>query len=147
MTDSTHKVFVDYRSQEQINAGLATPILTWYDEEGRGKKRRRRTNGIAMTMEGMLVCADAVCSRKDQFIKAHGRMVVEQRILGQAQDHYMMIGLEPAEDEDFAKEAAAAYREFFPDNEAGAKRAYNAGKMFMAYREEIERRANERDEF
>lgn len=146
MTDSTHKVFVDYRSQEQINAGLATPILTWYDQEGHGRKRRRRTNGIAMTTSGMLVCADAVCSRKDQFVKAHGRMVVERRILGQARDHYIVINLNP-EEEDQAKATADAYREFFPDNEAGVRRAYNAGKMFVAYREEIERRANELDEF
>ena len=146
MTDSTHKVFVDYRSQEQINAGLATPILTWYDKEGHGRKRRRRTNGIAMTTAGMLVCADAVCSRKDQFVKAHGRMVVERRILGQARDHYVMLYLN-LEEEDQAKATADAYREEFPDNEAGAKRAYNAGKMFVAYREEIKRRADELDEF
>ncbi len=146
MTDSTHKVFVDYRSPEQINAGLATPILTWYDKEGHGRKRRRRTNGIAITTEGLLVYADAVCSRQDQFVKSHGRMVVEQRMLGQAKDHYVTILVNP-EDEDRPKATADAYRELFPNNETGAKRAYNVGKMFVAYREEIKRRADELDEF
>jgi len=145
MTESSHKIFIDYRTEEQRLGDLATPILIWYDEEGKKKKRRRRVNGVAVTTDGLLMVADAVCSRKDQFIKAKGRLVVEKRILGRAKGHCVALLLDT--DVDYADSAAAAYREFFPENEAGAKRAYNAGKMFAAYREEITRKANELDEF
>ena len=74
---SNHSIFVDRRTAEQRTGELATQVLFWYDEAGKGNKRRRRTNGVAMTTDGFLIVARAMCSRKDQFVKTHGRMVVE----------------------------------------------------------------------
>lgn len=128
----TEVSFVDRRTDEQRDNGLATQVLFWYDEEGRGRKRRRRTNGIAITTDGTLLVSRATCSRKDQFIKSKGRLVVEKRILGRAQRHCWRLapvnGMTP---EGFA----AAYEGFFPDDEMGVKRAYNVGKIFTAFSE------------
>jgi len=121
----------------------------WYDEEGKNKKKRRRTNGVAMTTDGLLIYAESICSRKDQFVKAKGRMIVEQRIIGRAQRHCLMLHVDDLEfDPDNTAEAAAAtYRTQFPEDEVGSKRAYNVGRIFDAYKAEIERRASEVDEF
>jgi hypothetical protein len=146
MTEVSHDdVFVDRRTADQKAGELATPVLFWYDEEGKGRKRRRRTNGVAITTGGELVWAEAVCSRKDQFVKAQGRMVVEKRILGHAQTHagtFMM-----SEDGERCEAAANAYRDDVSDDEVGVKRAYNAGRIFDRYKADIERRANELDNF
>jgi hypothetical protein len=133
MTQSDHKVFVDRRTEEEQNSSLATQVLYWYDLEGTGRKRRRRTNGMAVTTDGQLVVARATCSRKDQFEKKMGRLVVSKRICGRAQRHCWVLGVDPALD---APEGmAAAYRALFPADETGIKRAYNAGKIFATYRE------------
>ena len=145
MTQSSHDVFVDRRTAAQKLGELATPVLFWYDQEGKGRKRRRRTNGVAITTDGLLVIADTVCSRKDQFVKVHGRMVVEQRILGRAQAHCGLFYLSP--DGSRAEAAAAAYRDEVGEDERGVKRAYNAGRVFDRYKADIERRANELDDF
>jgi hypothetical protein len=143
MTEANYDTFIDRRTAEQQAGELATQVLFWYDEEGKGRKRRRRTNGIAVTTDGFLIVSRATCSRKDQFVKAQGRLVVEKRILGRAQNHCWVLRMDA-----FTPEAAAeAYADFFPEDEMGAKRAYNVGKIFVSYRAEIERRANELDEF
>ena len=95
MTEASYDTFTDRRTDAQRVGELATQILFWYDEEGAGlswldvkrdqktrnlKMKRRRTNGIAVTMEGTLVVARSICSRKDQFSASSGRHVVEQRI-------------------------------------------------------------------
>lgn len=144
MTEASHNTFVDRRTSEQRIGELATQVLFWYDQEGKGRKRRRRTNGMAITTAGELIIARATCSRKDQFVKAMGRLVVEKRILGRAKRHCWVLTLEAGE---LPQMAAAAYAEMFPEDEKGFKRAFNAGKVFAAYKEEIERRANELDEF
>ena len=160
MTQSSHDVFQDRRTNDQRNAGLATQILYWYDEEGRGRSwndpavkgerrppnsmKRRRVNGVAVTTDGCLFVSRATCSRKDQFIRSHGRMVVESRILGNAQQHCWKLIVPDGDNlEKFAENCAAIYAEEFPDDERGRKRAYNAGNVFVRYRNEIERRANE----
>ena len=140
MTQSSHSRFIDHRSVEHQRAGLATQVLFWYDEEGKGRKTRRRTNGVAMTTDGSLVVSRAACSRKDQFIKKQGRLVVESRIMGRAQKFCWILLVNDVED--LAAEAAASYLDSFPDDELGAKRAYNAGKVFAAYKEDIARRAD-----
>jgi len=144
MTEASRNVFTDRRTPDQIGGELATQILFWYDEEGRGRKRRRRTNAIAIATDGTLVVSRASCSRKDNFVKANGRLVAEKRILGRAQKFCWILTLDVV-DNDFAAAAASAYTEHFPDDDRGAKRAYNAGKIYAAYRAEIERRANELD--
>ena len=141
MTQSSHDVFVDRRSAAQKLGELATPVLFWYDEEGKGRKRRRRTNGVAITTDGLFVYADAICSRKDQFVKAHGRMVVEKRILGRAKAHCKLLILEG--DGPRAEAAAAIHRDYLDsENEIGIKRAYNAGRVYDRYLA-----ANELDDF
>ena len=148
---SSHDVFVDRRTADQRSGELATQVLFWYDEEGKGRKRRRRTNGLAITTEGQLVVARSTCSRKDQFTRSMGRLVVEKRILGRAQRHCWVLrtdatgGGTPVVE--IPEAAANAYREFFPEDEIGIKRAFNAGKIFSSYQADIERRANELDEF
>lgn len=141
MTQSSHDTFIDRRDAAHEKAGLATKVLFWYDEEGKGRKARRRTNGVAMTMDGNLVVSRAACSRKDQFVKKQGRLVVESRIMGRAQKFCWSILVDDLEDRAMA--AAAAYREMFPDDDLGAKRAYNAGKIFAAFKADIARRADE----
>jgi len=145
MTEASHDVFVDRRTADQKSGELATQVLFWYDEEGKGRKRRRRTNGMAVTTGGELVISRATCSRKDQFIKAMGRLVVEKRILGRAQRHCWVLRLDDGADR--AEAAAATYGELFPEDAIGIKRAFNAGKIFANYQTDIERRANELDEF
>ena len=143
--ESSHSVFVDRRTADQRVGELATPVLFWYDEEGKGRKRRRRTNGIAVTTDGFLMVAQATCSRKDQFVKANGRLVVEKRILGRAQRHCWKLRLDGEGER--SEIAAASYREQFPEDEIGIKRAYNAGRVFTRYQADIQRRADEIDEF
>lgn len=154
MTEASSNTFIDRRTQDQMTGELATQILFWYSEEGKGiswrdlkpdqsttgtKMKRRQVNGIAITTEGTLVVAHATCSRKDQFVKSEGRMKVENRILGRAQKHCWVLTIEPGE---LPEQAAAAYAEQFPGDELGHKRAYNAGKIFAAYKADIERRAS-----
>ena len=140
MTEASSNVFTDRRSVDQVSGELATQVLFWYDEEGKKSRRRKRTNGMAMATDGTLVVSRAVCSRKDQFMKANGRMVVEKRILGRAQKHCWVLTLNPG---DTAEQAAAAYADKFPEDAMGIKRAFNAGKIYAAYKADIERRANE----
>tara|TARA_S200002703_G_scaffold142606_1_gene135121 strand:- start:1739 stop:2182 length:444 start_codon:yes stop_codon:yes gene_type:complete len=144
MTEASSNTFIDRRTSDQMTGELATQVLFWYDVEGKGRKARRRTNGIAIATDGTLVVSRATCSRKDQFIKANGRLVVEKRILGRAQNHCWVLTLNPGE---LPEQAAAAYAEQFPNDVMGHKRAYNAGKIFAAYKADIERRANELDNF
>jgi len=144
MTEASSNTFIDRRTQDQMTGELATQVLFWYDEEGKGRKTRRRTNGIAIATDGTLIVSRATCSRKDQFIKANGRLVVEKRILGRAQKHCWVLTLDAGE---LPEQAAAAYAEQFPGDVMGEKRAYNAGKIFAAYKADIERRANELDNF
>jgi len=148
MTEASHEdVFVDRRTADQRAGELATPVLFWYDEEGKGRKRRRRTNGVAMTTDGVLMVARTICSRKDQFVKANGRLVVEKRILGRAKRHCWMLHLDSVGDcMEYCEAAATAYREMFPENEIGIKRAYNAGRVFANYQADIKKRADALDE-
>ncbi len=137
MTESSHNVFTDRRTEDEKRNGLATQVLFWYDQD---KKKRTRTNGIAVTMEGDLIVARSTCSRKDQFVRAMGRMKVSNRIFGRAQKHCWMIrGDLTASNlpEAFAK----VYAELFPNDDMGVKRAYNIGKVFSRYRTEIVNRA------
>jgi len=144
MTEASSNVFTDRRSVDQVSGELATQVLFWYDEEGKKSRRRKRTNGMAMATDGTLVVSRAVCSRKDQFMKANGRMVVEKRILGRAQKHCWVLTLNPGDiPEQAAAAAAAAYADKFPEDAMGIKRAFNAGKIYSAYKADIERRANE----
>ena len=159
MTEASYNKFTDRRNAEQRVGELATQILLWYDEEGRGKSwstlemgkpfrrnamKRRRTNGLAITTSGELLVSRATCSRQDQFSKAQGRLVVEKRICYRAKSHLWVLRLDEG---DFPEAAAAAYAEVFPEDEIGVKRAYNAGKVFTSYKADIERRANELDGF
>lgn len=122
----------DRRTPEQIEAGLATPILWWYDEEVRpGKRPRRRVNGIAITKVASLVVARATCSYKDQFVKAIGRRIVEGRILKGSCDVWYL-----QDSEDWATAAAEAYRflgEFEGDDEIGIGRAFNVGRLYAKF--------------
>jgi hypothetical protein len=148
--------FVDRRKMEDKNAELATPVLYWYDEEGKGNKRRRRTNGVAVTTDGMLVVGRATCSRKDQFEKSKGRLVVSSRIYGRAKKHCLVaIPILVSNDgttrtpfahqnfdvDKMAEACASVYREAFADDDLGAKRAYNAGRIFSHYQADIHARA------
>lgn len=144
MTQSSQDTFVDRRTDEQRDEGLATQILFWYDQD---KKKRRRINGMAVTTEGHLVVARATCSKKDQFVKVHGRMIVAKRLFGRAKNHCSVLVIPGADgvmsNDKMAEMAARAYEEMFPKDDKGHKRAYNAGKIFTNYRAEINRRANE----
>jgi hypothetical protein len=140
MTQSSHDTFIDRRSDEERDNGLATQILYWY---GQGSKKRRQVNGVAMTTDGYLFVARATCSKKDQFVKAHGRMIVSQRMFGNAQKHCWLLILDPSDNLAGIPEAAAAvYAQEFPDDEVGKKRAFNAGNIFVRYRENIQQRAD-----
>jgi hypothetical protein len=155
MTEASHNVFVDRRTQDQRKAELATQVLFWYDDPHQGRMRaskhdrntsrngRVRTNGVAISTDGLLIVARISCYIRDQFNKKLGRRKVEQQILGRAQ---ACAVLQLDNDMYLPEAAAAAYAEVFPGDDQGHKRAYNAGKIFMSYREEIERRANELDE-
>lgn len=145
MTNASHDVFVDRRTDDERDNGLATQILYWYDLD---KKNRRRINGVAVDAEGNLAVARSTCSKKDHFIKAHGRMIVARRLLGGAQRHAWTLRVDIAPEQfgdadAMATACAAAYGEMFPGDEKGHKRAYNAGKVFARYRQEIDRRASE----
>lgn len=192
MTEASHDTFIDRRTTEQQTGELATQILFWYDEEGKGKSwlnlereektsnvmmKRRRTNGIAISMDGNLIVSRAVCSRKDQFCRGSGRNVVSQRILNAElavsrslrrkvieeekrrkaikdandsaprEDYCWILRLDKVKLDDLPLEAARAYTEMFPDDERGIKRAFNAGGVYVRYKQEIERRVNELDDF
>jgi len=153
MTEASHSgVFVDRRSHAQRAEGLATQILFWYDAD---KKKRRRINGVAVTTDGHLFVARSTCSKKDQFVKSFGRMIIEQRMFGSAQRHCWKlvpyyVGQDtttPFDHDKMAEACALVYADEFPEDEKGHKRAYNAGKIYTSYHEEMERRANELDEF
>jgi hypothetical protein len=122
--------FVDRRTEEEKRNGLATQILFWYDKDS---KKRVRTNGITITAEGTLVVARSTCSRKDQFVRAMGRLKVSNRIFGRAQKHCWAIPLDLAS-ADLPQAVAAAFSLVFPDDEMGVKRAYNIGKVFARAR-------------
>lgn len=139
MTESSHNVFVDRRSEDEKRNGLATQILFWYDQD---KKKRTRTNGIAVTIDGRIFVARSTCSRKDQFVRAMGRMKVSNRIFGRAQKHCWELATDLRKvDVNIPEMAAKIYSEVFETDEIGAKRAYNIGKVFARYVDEIARRA------
>lgn len=122
--------FVDRRSDEEKSNGLATQVLFWYDKDS---KKRTRTNGVAVTAEGHLLVARSTCSRKDQFVRAMGRMKVRNRIFGRAQKHSWTL-VPNLGAVDLPAEFAAAYAALFPTDEMGTKRAYNIGKVFARAR-------------
>ena len=124
--------FVDRRTEEEKRNGLATQILFWYDKDRPGKRGRTRTNGIAITAEGTLIVARSTCSRKDQFVRAMGRMKVSNRIFGRAQKHCWVstFDLRAASNDEIPTLAARLYSELFPGDEMGMKRAFNIGKVF-----------------
>ena len=141
MVEASRDKFIDRRTLDETKSGLATQILFWYDKDNKNrsaKKQRRRTNGLAISMEGDLVVARATCSRKDQFVRADGRLKVLSRILGRAKKHCWIVTVPGNKPEDFA----TAYLSMFPEDEMGSKRAFNAGKIFARYTEEIQRRAS-----
>jgi hypothetical protein len=140
MAEAKSSVFIDRRTEEEKAAGLATPVLYWYDVEEVGYKDgtpRRRTNGMAVDIYGNLIIARATCSTKDQFEKRTGRLVVSKRIMGRAQRHCNV--LLPRCDLEAPEAMAEAYRQAFPDDTIGVKRAFNAGKVFAACLEEMDR--------
>ena len=182
MTEASYNTFVDRRTEAQRLGELATQVLFWYDEEGKGKSwrdlkrdektssvtmKRRRTNGIAISMGCSLVVARSICSRKDQFCRDSGRHVVEQRILNAEvavsrsfhrknnesadvqprEDYCWILRLDEVKLEDLPTEAARAYTEMFPDDERAIKRAFTAGYVYVRYKKEIERLADELDMF
>lgn len=140
MTESSHNVFVDRRTENEKCNGLATQILFWYDKDS---KKRTRTNGIAVTLEGKIIVASATCSRKDQFMRAAGRLKVSSRIFGRAQKHCLELGgnLKVVPNDQIPELAARLYSEAFAD-EMGAKRAYNIGKVFARFSKDLEARVN-----
>jgi len=157
MTQSSQDTFVDRRTEQEQEEGFATQILFWYDTD---KKKRRRVNGIAITTDGNLVVARSTCSKKDQFVKVHGRMIVTKRIFGRAKTHCWELmpyyvteaGVAttstPFSSEGFdinrmAEACATVYAERFPNDDKGHKRAFNAGKIFTNYRADLDSRANE----
>lgn len=151
MTESSHNTFVDRRTERQKTEGLATPILFWYDTDTSlvDGAERRRINGMAVHQDGVLMVARATCSPKDQFIKARGRMIVENRLLGGAKRHCWALETSDGVGDDGVSftssdpEAfAAAYEAEFPGDERGVKRAFNAGKIFKSYLSEVQRKAN-----
>jgi hypothetical protein len=133
--------FVDRRTEEERRNGLATQILFWYDDDvnkswrdKNGQKQfRRRTNGITVNAAGNLIVARSTCSRMDQFVRAMGRLKVASRIFGNAKNHCwtLVVDLTVA---DLPTAFAAVYADTFPNDEMGAKRAYNIGKVFARSR-------------
>jgi len=122
--------FVDRRTEEEKRNGLATQVLFWYDKDS---KKRTRTNGITVTAAGELLVARSTCSRKDQFVRAMGRMKVSHRIFGRAQKHCWTVAVDLT-GADLPAAFAAAYESQFPKDEMGTKRAYNIGKVFARAR-------------
>lgn len=152
MTEASHDKFVDRRTPDQQAAELATQILFWYDEEFCEMRgiNRRRINGIAVTEDGFLLVARATCSEKDQFVKAKGRMIVARRMFGNAKEHNWRLVPYYAADNDsgalasggpnanfdysrMAEACANVYRDVFPNDEVGVKRAFNAGKVYAGW--------------
>lgn len=134
MTEASHNVFVDRRSDDEKRNGLATQILYWYD---RDSKKRIRTNGITVDTEGNMIVARSTCSRHDQFVKAMGRMKVAHRIFGRAQNHCWAVKVPFHGVEDLPAAFAKAYADMFESDEMGTKRAYNIGKVFTRYRQSL----------
>ena len=122
--------FVDRRTEEEKRNGLATQILFWYDKDS---KKRTRTNGVTVTAAGDLLVARSTCSRKDQFVRAMGRLKVSNRIFGRAQKHCWMVAVDLSAT-DVPAAFANAFSSVFPDDELGVKRAYNIGKVFARSR-------------
>lgn len=129
MTEADMK-FVDRRTKEENSNGLVTQILFWYDEDESEitGEARRRTNAIAVDTTGCLIVSRSICSPKDNFEKNKGRMIATARMFGRAKNHCSVLPLYNSED--MAEEAARVYREAFPDDERGAGRAYNVGKIY-----------------
>ena len=140
MTEASHNVFVDRRNEAETKNGLATQVLFWYDQD---KKKRTRTNGIAVSIDGRVFVARSTCSRKDQFVRAMGRMKVSNRIFGRAQKHCWELStdLRTVALDQIPETVARLYSETFEGDEMGTKRAYNIGKVFTRYLGEITRRA------
>ncbi len=137
MTEASHNVFIDRRTEVEVGAGLATQILFWYDKD---KKNRTRTNGIAITIDGEVIIARSTCSKKDQFERATGRMKVANRIFGRAQKHCWIVPtFLMTSPDDAPTRSADAYTSLFSDD-MGVKRAYNAGNVYRKYMAEIQRR-------
>lgn len=152
MTEANQRAFLDRRTDDQIKAELATPVLFWYDNPRPGTKMsktrgynasrngRVRTNALAITMDGKLIVSNVTCYVDDRFVKSIGRMKAEQQLLGRARTCAVM---DISQATDYAEEAASVYKEVFEDDETGHRRAFNAGKIFAAYRAEMARLANE----
>ena len=140
MTEASRNEFIDRRRDEETNSGLATQVLYWYDQD---KRKRKRTNGIAITMDGSLIVARTTCSRKDQFVRAGGRMKVSSRIFGRAKKHCWLLVTNTEGVSDLPAMFAKTYLDAFPGDGIGSKRAYNIGKVFVRYRMEIARRAED----
>jgi len=121
----TSNVFVDRRTEEERKNGFATQVLFWYDTDS---KKRNRTNGIAVTVDGKLVVARSTCSRKDQFVRSLGRMKVNSRLFGRAQKHCWVLDVVAGDD--VPTNVANAYAAQFPNDEMGVKRAFNIGKVY-----------------
>lgn len=141
MTESSHNVFIDRRSEDEKRNGLATQVLFWYDQDSK-KKKRRRTNGIAVTLDGRIIIARSTCSSKDQFVRSLGRMKVSSRIFGRARKHCweLPFDLRTVATEQVAEQTARLYAELFPNDDMGTKRAFNIGKVFSRFRTEVDRR-------
>lgn len=155
MTGASHDKFVDRRTPAESSAGLATQILFWYDKDRPGRRGRTRTNAIAISQEGFLLIGRAVCSRKDNHTKASGRMIAAERLLGhdvaaqrrpeQLSRHSSKLtiapgNVAPSNLATLPDLAAEAYREEFPGDDMGCKRAYNIGKVFMRYLADLDQR-------
>lgn len=161
MTESSHDTFVDRRTPQQKNSELATQILFWYDNPHPGMRKSKydkngsrdgyvRTNAIAITTDGKLLVARSTCFIRDQFIKKLGRQKAEFQLLGRGGT---CVILQLDEGVELSEAASAAYTQMFPDEPAedgksqGAKRAFNVGRIFEHYKIDIQRRANELDDF
>ena len=161
MTGASHDTFVDRRTPSESSAGLATQILYWYDKDRAGRKGRTRTNAIAISQEGFLLVGRAVCSRKDNHTKSEGRKIAAERLLG----HDVAAQRRPENTPRFSSKlsiapgnlapsklatlpelVAAAYKEEFPLDEMGCKRAYNVGKVFMRYLTDLDKRIQNMEE-
>ena len=139
---SSQPTYVDRRSPEEQQAGLATQILFWYDFD---RKNRRRINGVAITTEGHIAVATATCSLHDNFNKARGRMIVSKRLMGRAANYACVLipRVETYHLDDFPQIASDTYLEEFPDNDKGSRRVYNAARIYTAYKTDLIRQANE----
>jgi len=130
MVTNEKRFFVDRRTDEEKKMGLATPIRYWYDLD---RKKRKRTNGVAVTLTGEVVVARSTCSRTDQFSRRHGRMVVAGRIQGRQKAARINRERGIRHCWVLAIRTVGEYRELFPGNETGAGRTYNAIKIYEEY--------------